>query len=303
MHARGELSAPERTFVPASERGAVVFQARAFLAIYAATVVWSLLSRSPLPCMFIFLPYSLGAWHFVLTGVFQHASLEQDVLDHRLNTRTCYVNAISGFIYWNMQYHVEHHMFPMVPYYNLPELHAVLQAGGQMPEPYASMWSVYREMIPALIKQTTDPDYCTKRPLPPPLPEARVAELRKDAGAPDADGWVAACDFGDVAPGDMLRFEVGNRSYNVYHAEDDGLWYATAGKCTHGAAYLADGLVVEKTLVECPKHNGCFDFKTGLPKRLPVKTRLATYATKVEAGVVHVQVAPRRKGGRELAYE
>ncbi|KAH8097389.1 NADH ubiquinone oxidoreductase nqrF [Aureococcus anophagefferens] len=167
-----------------------------------------------------------------------------------------------------MQYHVEHHMFPMVPYYNLPELHAVLQAGGQMPEPYASMWSVYREMIPALIKQTTDPDYCTKRPLPPPLPEARVAELRKDAGAPDADGWVAACDFRDVPPGDMLRFEVGNRSYNVYHAEDDGLWYATAGKCTHGAAYLADGLVVEKTLVECPKHNGCFDFKTGLPKRL-----------------------------------
>ena len=67
----------------------------------------------------------MGAWHFVLTGVFQHASLEHDVLDHRLNTRTCYINPISAFIYWNMHYHVEHHMFPMVPYYNLPELHEV----------------------------------------------------------------------------------------------------------------------------------------------------------------------------------
>ena len=53
--------------------------------------------------MYIFLPYSLGAWHFVLVGVFQHASLEQDVLDHRKNTRTVLINPISSFIYWNMQ--------------------------------------------------------------------------------------------------------------------------------------------------------------------------------------------------------
>jgi hypothetical protein len=43
-------------------------------------------------------------------------------------------------------------------------------------------------------------------------------------------------------------------------------------------------------LVECPKHNGCFDFKTGMPKRLPVKTRLATYPTKVVSKTVFVQV-------------
>ena len=46
----------------------------------------------------------------------------------------------------------------------------------------------------------------------------------------------------------------------------------------------------QSNLIECPKHNGCFDFKTGLPKRLPVKTRLATYATKVEDGTVFVRV-------------
>jgi fatty acid desaturase len=136
QHANGSLSPSERHFVPSNESGNIFNQARVFLGIYALALFASFHFKSPLPAMFIFLPYTLGAWHFVLTGVFQHASLEHDVLDHRLNTRTCYINPISAFIYWNMQYHVEHHTFPMVPYYNLPELHKELQKGGQMPKPY-----------------------------------------------------------------------------------------------------------------------------------------------------------------------
>jgi Na+-transporting NADH:ubiquinone oxidoreductase subunit F len=42
------------------------------------------------------------------------------VLDHRLNCRTVYMNPIHRFLYWNMNYHVEHHMFPLVPYHALP---------------------------------------------------------------------------------------------------------------------------------------------------------------------------------------
>ena len=114
MHAGGSLSAAEKTFVPASSAKDVYLQARIYLFIYFACILFSLSKRSPLPMMYMFLPYTLGAWHFVLTGVFQHAGLAQDVLDHRMNSRTCYVNPISAFIYWNMHYHVEHHTFPMV---------------------------------------------------------------------------------------------------------------------------------------------------------------------------------------------
>ena len=46
----------------------------------------------------------------------QHAGLAEDVLDHRLNTRTVYLNLINRYLYWNMGFHIEHHMFPMVPY-------------------------------------------------------------------------------------------------------------------------------------------------------------------------------------------
>lgn len=119
MHANGSLSANEKVFVPSAYRSRVFWQARSWLMFYFLTIAASFYCRSPLPAMYVFLPYSLGAWHFVLTGVFQHASLAHDVLDHRLNTRTCYINPISAFIYWNMHYHVEHHMFPMVPYCTL----------------------------------------------------------------------------------------------------------------------------------------------------------------------------------------
>ena len=33
------------------------------------------------------------------------------------------MNPILTFIYWDMNYHVEHHMYPMVPYYALAAQH------------------------------------------------------------------------------------------------------------------------------------------------------------------------------------
>merc|ERR1740121_2524999 len=205
MHAFGELSPAEKSFVPASEWNAVCWQARSWLSVYALTIAFSVAIRSPLPAMFVFLPYSLGAWHFVLVGVFQHASLQHDVLDHRLTTPTCYINPISAFIYWNMHYHIEHHMFPMVPYYNLPKLHEVLKP--QMPKPYNSILEVYREMIPALIKQCSDPNYYTPREVPPAIPVPENEVQRASTVMPDKDGWVVACETDEVAPGDMCRFD------------------------------------------------------------------------------------------------
>jgi fatty acid desaturase len=86
-------------------------------------------------------------------------------VDHRLNSRTVYMNPISRFIYWNMNYHVEHHMFPMVPYHALPQLHAMIKH--DLPAPNPSIWSGYREMIPAFLRQLRNEDYFLKRALPP----------------------------------------------------------------------------------------------------------------------------------------
>jgi fatty acid desaturase len=114
--------------------------------------------------MVIGLPRLYGAWHHVMTGVLQHGGLAEDVLDHRLNTRTVYMNRISRFIYLDMNYHVEHHMFPMVPYYRLAQLHALIK--DDLPTPSPSIYAAFKEMIPVLRRQVTDHNFFLKRELP-----------------------------------------------------------------------------------------------------------------------------------------
>jgi fatty acid desaturase len=115
--------------------------------------------------MVIGLPRFYGAWHHVMTGVLQHAGLAENVLDHRLNSRTVYMNPISRFIYWNMNYHVEHHMFPMVPYHRLPVLHEMIKH--DLPAPNRSIWQAYKEVIPILRRQLAYEDFFLRRELPP----------------------------------------------------------------------------------------------------------------------------------------
>jgi len=165
LHASGRLSDEEKTFIPESEWPVVYRTARIHLAIYVATIALSLATWSIMPLMFIGLPSMYGAWLHVTTGLTQHAGLAEDVLDHRLNCRTVYMNPVVRFLYWEMNYHVEHHMFPMVPYYNLKHLHAEMK--NDTPKPYSGFWEAYQEIIPAIIRQSREPGFYIKRQLPP----------------------------------------------------------------------------------------------------------------------------------------
>ena len=154
----------EKTFVPESEWPKVVRVARISTAIYGATLILAVWMGSILPLMVIGLPRLYGAWHHVMTGLLQHGGLADNVIDHRLNSRTVYMNPISRFIYWNMNYHVEHHMFPMVPYHALPRLHDAIKH--DLPAPNTSIAQAFREMWPALRRQLAYEDYFLKRNLP-----------------------------------------------------------------------------------------------------------------------------------------
>jgi fatty acid desaturase len=165
FHSVGRLTADEETFIPESERSKVYWIARAHILIYIVFIGWAVYLRSVLPLMYVGLPSLYGAWHYVITALMQHLGLAEDVLDHRLNARTVYLNPISRFIYWNMNYHVEHHMFPMVPYHALPALHEELKA--DLPKPYNGIIEAYREIISTLLRQLRDPTYFVRRELPP----------------------------------------------------------------------------------------------------------------------------------------
>ena len=158
------MTAEEQTYIPDSEWPRVYRTARIWVAIYLSVIVWFAIVGSILPLMFIGLPSFYGGWLLVIFGLTQHAGLAEDVLDHRLNCRTVYMNPVFRFIYWNMNYHVEHHMFPMVPYHALPALHEEMKA--DTPPAYNGLWSAYAEIVPTLLKQVKNPTYCVRR-MPP----------------------------------------------------------------------------------------------------------------------------------------
>jgi len=164
VNALGTIEAEEADFIPEMEQKKVIRVARIWVAIYAATIALAIWMGSILPLMVIGLPRLYGAWHHVMTGVLQHAGLAENVIDHRLNSRTVYMNPISRFIYWNMNYHIEHHMFPMVPYHALPQLHERIK--DDLPEPSPSIFAAYREVIPVLLRQLRYEDFFLRRDLP-----------------------------------------------------------------------------------------------------------------------------------------
>lgn len=102
-----------------------------------------------------------------------------------------------------------------------------------------------------------------------------------------SDPWIKACKTDDIESEDVLRFDHGGRTFAIYRTAD-GRFFATDGLCTHAKVHLAGGFVMEN-LIECPKHNGRFDFTTGQAKGAPACVDLKTYPTRVEAGEVFIQ--------------
>ena len=156
-HACGVTTDVMKVCIPEKERNKCRWSARSHVFIWVATLAASLYFQSWLPLLFIVLPNFYGKTLITLFGATQHAGLKEDVKDHRHSTRTVRLNPIFSFLYWQMEYHIEHHMFPQVPSYNLPKLHDMIK--DQMPPIRKGLWGAYKEIIPALYKQSKNPDY------------------------------------------------------------------------------------------------------------------------------------------------
>jgi 3-phenylpropionate/trans-cinnamate dioxygenase ferredoxin subunit len=99
--------------------------------------------------------------------------------------------------------------------------------------------------------------------------------------------WIQACDADDVEQEDVIRFDHAGWTFAIYRSPDND-YFATDGLCTHEKVHLADGLVMDE-IIECPKHNGRFKYKTGAARGAPVCVNLKTYPVKVEGGKVFLQ--------------
>ena len=290
LHCIGRMAPEEKVFIPEQEFRGVYRRARVYAAIYATVIALSIYARSIIPLLFVGLPNLFGSWLLVTYGLTQHAGLAENVLDHRLNCRTVYMNRVNRFLYWNMNYHVEHHMFPLVPYHALPRLHAAVK--DDCPAPYPSLFAAWRELAPAILRQVKDPAYHVKRRLPEPRTPCRAAAQFSQA-EPDAEGWIEVCSSAALRRSEVLRFDHGRRTFALYQ-DAKGCLHASDGFCTHGNTHLSEGLIVGD-MIECAKHNGRFHLADGSPARAPVCRGLATYPIVERNGLLRINIA--RPGG------
>jgi 3-phenylpropionate/trans-cinnamate dioxygenase ferredoxin subunit len=100
--------------------------------------------------------------------------------------------------------------------------------------------------------------------------------------------WIDACAADDIEKEDVIRFIHDGRILAIYRSPDDE-FFCTDGICTHEQVDLSGGLVMDYT-IECPKHNGQFDYRTGEAIRAPVCVNLKTYPVKVENGRIAIEI-------------
>jgi fatty acid desaturase len=160
-----ELFPPEDT----AKRRALFNWARILLLGHALIVIVSLyLGLWMIPILVTLAPFYAGGFQYLFNEA-QHIGLSDNVTDYRLNTRTIIVNPVLRFLYWHMNYHIEHHMYAAVPCYNLSRLHSLIQHDlPHCPQGLVETWSA---IIPIIRKQQLDQNYT----FVPELPESAQA--------------------------------------------------------------------------------------------------------------------------------
>lgn len=115
-----------------------------------------------------------SGWLQLLCNHPQHAGLKKDSPDFRLSCRTNYLHPVLRFLYWHMNYHIEHHTYAAVPCYNLGKLHELMKH--DLPPVLNGLFPVWEEIIAIQYRQKHEPGYSYEQPLPgPPNPPPLVA--------------------------------------------------------------------------------------------------------------------------------
>jgi len=150
--------------IPENARSKCILISRIYVTIWFLIILWSLSVTSWLPVLYFVLPQFYGRTLHKIVSFTQHAGLARDIKDHRISSREMYLNSILSFLYWKMEYHIVHHLFPTIPSYNLEKLHYHLK--DQLPKTNKGLIDAYKEIIPALLKQKEDSGYHIKIALP-----------------------------------------------------------------------------------------------------------------------------------------
>ena len=140
----------------------IVLIGHTLIVIVSLSVGWWMV-----PMLITLAPFYGGLLLFLCNNT-QHVGLQDNAPDFRLCTRTIILNPVFRFLYWHMNFHIEHHMYAAVPCYNLGKLHDAIK--NDLPHSPVGLVAAWKEIIPILRRQKVDPDFQYVPQLPTPVP-------------------------------------------------------------------------------------------------------------------------------------
>lgn len=111
-------------FLPASARVSVAVSAALQFSVYVAGLV-SIAMGNHFVWFYWFFPAILGQPLLRAILIAEHTGCTTDS-NGLTNTRTTLTNPLVRLLMWNMPFHTEHHLYPSIPFHQLPQAHRVL---------------------------------------------------------------------------------------------------------------------------------------------------------------------------------
>ena len=140
-----------REVSPEAELPKMTRNARIFSLVYlgvagliAAGVTW--------PLWFYVLPRLIGGPIMLMFNIIQHAEMQENSRCVMESTRTFRTDFVGRFLYLNMNHHIEHHLYPQVPFYSLPRLHQAV--ADQTPKPDPGFWRTNLDLLSVVVRRS-----------------------------------------------------------------------------------------------------------------------------------------------------
>ena len=146
--ASGRYSDVMRMVAPQGELRRMTRNAWVFIAVYAAIGVAIALGIHWL-AWFLVLPRLLGAPVMLLFTLIQHVEMAENAPSIVQSTRSFTTGWLGRFLYMNMNNHVEHHLYPQVPFFALPALREAVASQVPAPDPgfFRTNWEVFTVVV------------------------------------------------------------------------------------------------------------------------------------------------------------
>jgi len=139
-------------------RGRMILWARIQLVVHIILAVYFVFSGLYVLIYTVSFSYFFATFLARSCEIVQHAGMKSDVPDWRITCHTMIFGPVISFLYWNMNYHIEHHTYAAVPFYNLKKLHKAMAS--DCPEPARGYFRGVGKILGIMKQQKQNPDWC-----------------------------------------------------------------------------------------------------------------------------------------------